>query len=158
MGDRLRVRGPVRGPALQKLSATLLALCIIVKNEERNLQACLDSVRGVASEIVVVDTGSSDTTPQIAARNRATVVPFDFSFVDFAAARNQSIARATGRWILVLDADETLDAASIPAIATLIGGDENVGYYVTRQNQSRCRLCGAALSQSTGVSLSRPRA
>jgi glycosyltransferase involved in cell wall biosynthesis len=114
-----------------------LSLCMIVKNEERNLQACLDSVRGVASELVIVDTGSTDATAQIAARNKAEFIPFDFAFVDFAAARNHSIARATGRWILVLDADEALDPASLPIIRELVQGNAgNTGYYVTRHNHS----------------------
>ncbi len=86
-----------------------LSLCLIVKNEERNLPRCLDSVRGLAGELIIVDTGSTDGTPSIAAGYGAEVVPFDFTIVDFAAARNHAIARASGRWILMLDADETLD-------------------------------------------------
>jgi glycosyltransferase involved in cell wall biosynthesis len=101
---------------------------MIVRNEERSLQSCLDSVQGLADELVIVDTGSTDSTPHIAAHNGAKVIPFDFTFVDFAAARNQSLAQATGKWILVLDADETLDRASfvIPS--------EDAGYYVERHN------------------------
>jgi glycosyltransferase involved in cell wall biosynthesis len=105
-----------------------LSLCMIVRNEERNLQSCLDSVRAFADEIVIVDTGSTDSTPHIAAHNGAKVIGFDFTFVDFAAARNQALEQATGKWILVLDADETLDRDSfvIPS--------EDAGYYVVRQN------------------------
>jgi len=109
---------------------------MIVKNEERNLQACLDSVRGVAGEFIVVDTGSIDATPRIAASNGAKRLPFDFTFVDFAAARNHAIAQARGQWILVLDADETLDPASIPLIRQLVAGNENAGYYIARHNRS----------------------
>jgi len=109
---------------------------MIVRNEERNLQCCLDSVRGLADEFIVVDTGSTDATPQIARRTGAQVIGFDFAFVDFAAARNESIAHASGKWILVLDADETLDRASIPLIEELIACEENAGYYVERHNQS----------------------
>src|ERR1035438_3229986 len=78
-----------------------LSLCMIVKNEERNLPRCLDSVRGLAGELIVVDTGSTDETPRVAARYGAEVIPFDFTMVDFAAARNHAIARASGRWILM---------------------------------------------------------
>ncbi len=111
-----------------------LSLCMIAKNEARNVQACLDSVRGVVDEIVVVDTGSSDATPEIAACNGAVVIPFDFSFVDFAAARNCALDQASGEWIFVLDADETLDASSAPMIRELVARDENCGYYVARHN------------------------
>lgn len=113
-----------------------VSLCMIVRDEERSLPACLDSVRGLADELVIVDTGSRDSTPQIAAGNGAKVIPYDFSRVDFAAARNQSLANATGKWILVLDADERLDRGSIPAIENLIAGGENAGYYVERHNPS----------------------
>jgi len=109
---------------------------MILRNEERNLQACLDSVSGLADEVVVVDTGSTDSTPRIAAANGAKVIPFDFAFVDFAAARNRALAHATGQWILVLDADETLDRACIPVIEDLICTAENAGYYVERRNPS----------------------
>ena len=111
-----------------------LSLCMIVRNEERNLQSCLDSVQGLADELVIVDTGSSDSTPHIAAHNGAKVITFDFAFVDFAAARNHALAQATGKWILVLDADETLDSASIPLIEDLVAANENAGYYVERHN------------------------
>jgi glycosyltransferase involved in cell wall biosynthesis len=114
----------------------LLSLCMIVKNEERNLQQCLDSVRGLAAEVIVVDTGSTDATPGIAAGYGAEVIPFDFLTVDFAAARNQAIARASGRWILMLDADETLDRASAPMIEKLVALDENAGYFLERHNHA----------------------
>jgi len=109
---------------------------MIVKNEERNLPRCLESVRDLAGEIIVVDTGSTDQTPSIAARYGAEVVPFDFSIVDFAAARNRGIERASGRWILMLDADETLARASAPVIERLVGLDENAGYYLERHNHA----------------------
>lgn len=109
---------------------------MIAKNEEHNLPRCLDSVRDLAGECIVVDTGSTDATPHIAARYGAEVIPFDFKAVDFAAARNHAIARARGRWILMLDADETLDAASAPVIERLVGLNENAGYFLERHNHS----------------------
>jgi glycosyltransferase involved in cell wall biosynthesis len=113
-----------------------LSLCMIVKNEEGNLSRCLDSVRGLVGEIIVVDTGSTDQTPRIAAAYGSEVFPFDFGVVDFAAARNHAMARARGRWILVLDADETLDPASTPMIERLVALGENTGYFVERHNYS----------------------
>jgi glycosyltransferase involved in cell wall biosynthesis len=111
-----------------------LSLCMIVKNEERNLPRCLDSVRDLAGELIIVDTGSTDETPRIAAGYRAEVIPFDFTTVDFAAARNCAIAHARGRWILVLDADETLDRASAPIVERLVALGENAGYFLERHN------------------------
>ncbi len=118
-----------------------LSLCMMVKNEERILPRCLDSVRGLAGECIVVDTGSTDGTPRIAASYGAQVIPFDFGVVDFAAARNHAIARAKGRWILVLDADETLDPAGAATIEKLLAreGAEcagHAGYFLERQNHS----------------------
>src|SRR5450432_51334 len=109
---------------------------MIVKDEESSLQACLDSVRGVADELIIVDTGSTDRTGQVAAHNEAKVFAFDFTIVDFAAARNHAIARATGKWSLVLDADETLDGASLPPIEELVSRNDDAGYYVERHNES----------------------
>jgi glycosyltransferase involved in cell wall biosynthesis len=62
------------------------------------------------------------------------VIPFDFTGADFAAARNHAIEQATGRWILVLDADETLDPAGIPEVQELVARDENAGYFLERHN------------------------
>jgi glycosyltransferase involved in cell wall biosynthesis len=75
-----------------------------------------------------------DRTPHIAAGYGAEVIPFDFTEVDFAAARNCAMARASGRWILVLDADEILDPKSAPAIERLVALDENAGYFLERYN------------------------
>jgi glycosyltransferase involved in cell wall biosynthesis len=113
-----------------------LSLCMIVKNEERTLARCLDSVRGLTSEIVIVDTGSTDATPGIAARYGAAVLPFDFTVVDFAAARNQAIERARGAWILVLDADEMLEPDGASKIEELIARGENAGYFLERRNRA----------------------
>jgi len=111
-----------------------LTLAMIVKNEERNLVRCLDSVRDLVRELIVVDTGSADRTPQIAADYGAKIIPFDFRVVDFAAARNYAIAQATSRWILMLDADETLDRTSIPLLGQILASGERDGHYLERRN------------------------
>jgi len=111
-----------------------LSLCMIVKDAERSLSRCLDSVACLAPELVIVDTGSTDRTPEIAANYSATVSAYDFTFVDFSAARNHGLAQANGRWILALDADETLQPGSAPLIQQLIAGNENAGYYFQRLN------------------------
>ena len=114
----------------------VLSFCMIAKNEERDLPKCLDSVRHLAGELIVVDTGSTNRTAALAAEYGARVIPFDFTTVDFAAARNCAIGHARGRWILMLDADETLDAAGAPAVEKLVAEDRNAGYFLERHNRS----------------------
>lgn len=84
-----------------------LSVCLIVKDEENLLPRCLESVQGLADEIIIVDTGSSDRTKQIAAQYTDLIYDFEWKN-DFAAARNESLRHATSKWILVLDADEYL--------------------------------------------------
>jgi len=84
-----------------------LSLCMIVRDEEADLPACLESVKGVVDEICIVDTGSTDRTVAIAEGYGARVEHFTWCD-DFSAARNASLAMAEGDWILVLDADEFL--------------------------------------------------
>ena len=95
-----------------------LSVCMIVKNEERFLGQCLASVKGLADELIVIDTGSTDRTVEIAREHGAQVGHFEWCN-DFAAARNASIASATGDWILFLDADEelsTTERQNLPAL------------------------------------------
>ena len=84
-----------------------LSVCMIVKNEEKTLARCLYSIKDIADEIVVVDTGSTDKTTDIAQEFGAKVFSLDWKD-DFSAARNFSLEKATGAWILIIDADEVL--------------------------------------------------
>jgi len=93
----------------------LLSACLIVKNEARFLDRCLRSVSPLADEMVVVDTGSTDATRRIARERGARL--HSFAWVDdFAAARNYGLARARGRWILYIDADEWVRPADAPRL------------------------------------------
>ena len=84
-----------------------ISLCMIVKNEERILGRCLDSIADLADEIVIVDTGSTDDTKKVAASYGAQV--FDFEWVDdFSAARNFAFSKAICEYIYSADADEVL--------------------------------------------------
>src|SRR5262245_373880 len=87
---------------------TPIGLCVIVKNEEANLPACLASSAGLFAEVIVVDTGSTDRPRELAAQAGASVHDFPWCD-DFAAARNESLRHATAPWIFWLDADERLD-------------------------------------------------
>ncbi len=89
----------------------LLSLVMIVRDEAADLPRCLASVAGVVDELVVVDTGSSDDTVAIATAAGARVIHEPWAD-DFAAARNTGLDAATGTWILHLDADEELPAAT----------------------------------------------
>lgn len=94
-------------PGVNRPAGARISLCMIVKNEARALPSCLSSTRPWVDEIVVVDTGSTDDTREIARSFGAQLVEWAWRD-DFAAARNESLRHATGDWILVLDADETL--------------------------------------------------
>ncbi len=94
---------------------------MIVRDESATLARTLESVQGLASEIVVVDTGSVDSTVAIAESYGAKVHYFDW-VNDFAAARNASLAAATGDWVLVLDADEVLLPATAEVLQALDQG------------------------------------
>lgn len=84
-----------------------ISLCMIVKNEEDTLPRCLSSVQGLAEELIVVDTGSSDRTMEIAQGFGARVFSFPWS-EDFALARNYSFSKATQEYCLWLDADDVI--------------------------------------------------
>ncbi|MFE4573234.1 glycosyltransferase [Paenibacillus chitinolyticus] len=84
-----------------------ISLCMIVKNEERSLERCLESAKDLVSEIIIVDTGSTDQTVEIAKQYTDKIFYFEW-INDFAAARNYALDQATGEYILHLDADEYL--------------------------------------------------
>lgn len=86
-----------------------LSLCMIVKDEEQFLEGCLNSIKDVVDEIIIVDTGSVDLTKDISRKFGAKIYDYDWND-DFAAARNYGLEQATGDWILWMDADEEVDA------------------------------------------------
>ncbi|MDJ1169718.1 tetratricopeptide repeat protein [Roseofilum sp. BLCC_M154] len=102
-----------------------LSLCIIVKNEEQNLPACLKSVKDVVDQMVVLDTGSTDRTVEIAKQWGAQVEYFEWCN-DFAIARNESLKYAQGDWILVLDADEHLNPSAINPLKQAITSEDHL--------------------------------
>ena len=96
-----------------------VSACLIVKNEEKFLPQCLESIKNAVDEIIIVDTGSTDRTVEIAESFGARVYhhPWRNSFSE---ARNHSIGYATCDWILQIDADESLEQADIPLLHSLI--------------------------------------
>jgi glycosyltransferase involved in cell wall biosynthesis len=105
-----------------------LTLSMIVKNEEKYLPGCLESVKDIADEIVIVDTGSTDSTKNIAELYGAKV--YDFNWVDdFSAARNFALQKSTGNWILYLDADERLTESSFKELSEIINRDDKLAVH-----------------------------
>ena len=92
-----------------------LSACIIVKNEEKLLEQCLESVKDVVNEIIIVDTGSTDNTVEIAKRYTNKVYFHEWQD-NFSEARNHSLQYATGDWILIIDADEKLEKGDVPIL------------------------------------------
>jgi len=103
-------------------SATVSA-CMIVKDEEKLLPGCLESVRDWVDEIIVVDTGSSDRTVEIAESFGAKIFhqPWEGNF---SKHRNYSVEQATCDWVFIIDADERFEHEDIPEIRRLINNDE----------------------------------
>ena len=115
----LVVRAQLGPRQIDKTKKNTLSLCMIVKNEEKNLAPCLRSIRDVADEMIIVDTGSTDKTKEIACVFGAKI--FDIAWTgDFSAARNYSLQQAEGDWVLVLDADEVISGLDHDELKTLI--------------------------------------
>jgi glycosyltransferase involved in cell wall biosynthesis len=115
------------------VSMPTLGLSMIVKNEAETIGPCLESVRGIASQIVIVDTGSTDDTVANARKAGATVLcsPWENHF---ASARNTALAPITTDWVLSLDADEELDRDAAPILASLLRKSDVAGYVLPVRN------------------------
>jgi glycosyltransferase involved in cell wall biosynthesis/tetratricopeptide (TPR) repeat protein len=134
-----------RSPSLVAPRRQTVSLCIITKDEEANIGACLESARGLFDEIIILDTGSTDRTKEIAREYGAKV--FDFQWIDhFGAARNACIDHATSDYIFWLDADDRLDEINRDKLRQLLVSlpEANVAYSM------KCR-CLAAPGQPATV-------
>jgi len=130
-----------------------VSLTMIVRDEEANLAPCLESAAGLFEEIVVVDTGSTDRTAEVARSHGARVVSFPW-VDDFSAARNAALDHATGRFAFWLDADDRIDEANRGRIRELIAGlDENPAAYVMRQISINREGKGATTTSADHVRL-----
>jgi GT2 family glycosyltransferase/tetratricopeptide (TPR) repeat protein len=128
---------------LAKVKGTL-TVCMIVKNEEHNLSKCLLTLKSLADEIILVDTGSTDRTKTLAEIFGAKVYNFKWEN-DFSAARNYSLSKATGSWILLIDADEIISPADHEVIRQTIKkntGKSKAFSLTSRNYQWRANVIG----------------
>jgi glycosyltransferase involved in cell wall biosynthesis len=114
-------------PAAADAPGGLVAAALIVRNEADYLAECLASVQPVVDDIVVVDTGSTDDTPAIAAGHGARVFHFPWRS-NFAEARNAGLDRCRTDWILYIDADERLAPVSRSEVEALLSGAPEVAF------------------------------
>ncbi|GFZ33524.1 glycosyl transferase [Clostridium zeae] len=107
-----------------------ISLCMIVKDEEKLLPICLKSVKELVDEIIIVDTGSTDRTIEVAESFNAKVYSFNWNN-DFSEARNESLKYATKDWILIMDADEELYSGDKEKLRALLSSElkENAIYF-----------------------------
>ena len=114
-------------------SPAKLSVCIIAKNEEQNISRCLSSVNNIADEIILVDTGSTDNTIQIASKYTDKIIKYEWTN-DFAAARNKSLAEARGDWVLFLDCDEELIPGASETLIEEMSASNIIGYRLPLEN------------------------
>lgn len=112
-------------------SLTVLVTC---KNERRNIGPCIESARGVADELLIADSGSTDGTLEYV-RGRGDCRVIEREYVTAGDFRNWAIAQASHRWVLLLDADERVTPALAKSIRAALGGDPDCdGYSMVRRN------------------------
>jgi Flp pilus assembly protein TadD len=112
-----------------------VSLCMIVKNEEENLPRCLRSAKPLVDEIIIVDTGSTDRSKEVARAFGARVFDHVWDH-DFANARNGALRQASGDWILILDADEVISAQDYERFRELLdpGSGPPAAYSIQTRN------------------------
>ena len=107
-------------PATPRTKQMTISLCMIVKNEETNLERCLSSIRNVVDEVIIVDTGSTDGTKEVAHQYTSPDLVYDFEWInDFSAARNFAFSKATMEYIMWIDADDVFPHESLLALQKL---------------------------------------
>ena len=111
-----------------------ISLVMIVKNEEKNLAKCLKSVENLVNETVIVDSGSTDKTIEIAKTFGAKIKIFKREFDSFSNQKNYALSLATNEWVLHLDADEVLSKRLVEEIKFVIINTKLDGFYLIRTN------------------------
>ena len=139
-----------------------ISLVMIAKNEEKNIAKSLESVKGLVSEIIVVDSGSTDNTNKIAQSYGAKI--FKRPFDNFSAQKNYALSLALNEWVLHLDADEVLSEQLKEEIRNAVETAQCDGFMLTRENfflgrkmkysgvakEDRLRLAKKSLSKYVG--------
>jgi tetratricopeptide (TPR) repeat protein len=115
------------------MPAPLVSFCMLNRDGGETIRQCLESVAHLADEFIVVDSGSSDGSPEIARSFGARVIDRPWTD-DFAAARNEYVRAATGRWILSIDADEVLAGCRREDFAALLEREPNTAFRFTIRN------------------------
>lgn len=110
-----------------------ISLCMITRNEEAFLPQCLTSVRELVHEIIIVDTGSTDRSIEIADSFGARIFQHAWE-EDFSKHRNQSLSHATGNWILIMDADEVIATRDLDRIKGALDTVRTDGFFFTLRN------------------------
>ena len=131
-------------PELKKQG--LLSICMIVKNEEAVLANCLTSIQKFGAELIVVDTGSTDSTVKIAEQFGAKVIQSTWSG-DFSKARNESISYATGEYVFWLDADDVVPKETMEALSKLLQTKPKKAFALSIKNTTDNGGTGAAFYQ-----------
>ncbi|MDP3824252.1 MAG: glycosyltransferase family 2 protein [Burkholderiales bacterium] len=127
------------------MSPPLLSVILITKNEAANVAGCLASV-AFADEWIVVDSGSTDTTAQIAREFGASVITTD-DWPGFGVQKNRALAAARGRWVLSIDADERVTPELAKRILSAIGAETNGHVPNLESHAGRGKLAGYELSR-----------
>ena len=144
-------RSPAKARAIAKrarpATGLTLSLCMIVKDEEEMLPRCLAAVAPAVDEIVIVDTGSTDRTIEIAREYSATVIEREWTG-SFSDARNVSFEAATGDWIIYLDADEVLVPEDVDRLRDLTGRTWREAFYLVETSYTGELGDGAAITNN----------
>ncbi len=130
------------GPMEPDPAATSLSLCMIARNEAPMLAPCLFGIKPLVDEIILIDTGSQDRTADIGRLFGAKVHAFTWCD-DFAAARNFALSKASGQWILVLDADEVIAPADFSTIRELMRSGQGAPVAFTIETRNYCHTANS---------------
>jgi O-antigen biosynthesis protein len=123
-------------------SKTAISLCMIVRDEQAFLGPCLNAAKSLVDEIIVVDTGSKDRSADIA-RIYGAQVYHEMWREDFALARNNSLDKARGNWILILDADEIIAPQDFEALRRMVASDGKTAWAYSLQTRNYINLANA---------------